>query len=96
MAEAFRGLPRYLYANGIRKEIFSFELHGRFILLIYYLRRHCRSQLLRSNTGIVSSNPIQDMDVCLRLFCICVALCRYGLIARPRSLTNYQKIKKRY
>jgi hypothetical protein len=26
----------------------------------------------RSNTGIVGSNPIQDMDVCLRLFCVCV------------------------
>jgi hypothetical protein len=26
----------------------------------------------RSNTGIVGSNSIQDMDVCLRLFCVCV------------------------
>jgi hypothetical protein len=30
----------------------------------------------RSNSGIVSSNPTQGMDVCLRLFCVCAALCR--------------------
>jgi hypothetical protein len=30
----------------------------------------------RSNTGIVGSNPTQGMDVCLRLFCVCVVLCR--------------------
>jgi hypothetical protein len=29
----------------------------------------------RSNTGIVGSNPTQGMDVCVRLFCFCVALC---------------------
>jgi hypothetical protein len=26
----------------------------------------------RLNTGIVGSNPIQSMDVCLHLFCVCV------------------------
>jgi hypothetical protein len=26
----------------------------------------------RSNAGIVGSNPTRDMDVCLRLFCVCV------------------------
>jgi hypothetical protein len=30
---------------------------------------------LRSNTGVVGSNPTQDMDVPLRLFCVCVVLC---------------------
>jgi hypothetical protein len=30
---------------------------------------------LRSNSGFVSSNPTQRMDVCVRLFCVCVALC---------------------
>jgi hypothetical protein len=30
----------------------------------------------RSNTGIVGLNPTQGMDVCLRLFCLCVVLCR--------------------
>jgi hypothetical protein len=28
----------------------------------------------RSNTGIVGSNPNQGMDVCVRLFCVCVVL----------------------
>jgi hypothetical protein len=29
----------------------------------------------RLNTGIMRSNPIGGMDVCLRLFCVCVVLC---------------------
>jgi hypothetical protein len=29
----------------------------------------------RSDAGIVCSNPTQGMDVCVRLFCICVVLC---------------------
>jgi hypothetical protein len=29
----------------------------------------------RSNTGIVGSNPTQGMDVCVRLFCVCVVMC---------------------
>jgi hypothetical protein len=29
----------------------------------------------RSNTGIVGSNPTWDMNVCVRLFCVCVVLC---------------------
>jgi hypothetical protein len=29
----------------------------------------------RSNAGIVDSNPTQDMDVCVRLFCVYVVLC---------------------
>jgi hypothetical protein len=28
----------------------------------------------RSNAGIVCSNPTQDMDVCVRLFGVCVIL----------------------
>jgi hypothetical protein len=28
----------------------------------------------RSNTGIMGSNPIWDMDVCVRLFCVCAVL----------------------
>jgi hypothetical protein len=27
-----------------------------------------------SNTGVVDSNPTGDMDVCVRLFCVCVVL----------------------
>jgi hypothetical protein len=42
-----------------------------------------------SNTGIVGSNPIQGMDVCLRLFFVCVRsrLCD-GLIPCPWSPTD--------
>jgi hypothetical protein len=29
----------------------------------------------RLNTGIVGSNPTRDMDICVRLFCVCVVLC---------------------
>jgi hypothetical protein len=29
----------------------------------------------RSNTGIVVSDPIQDMDVCVGVFCVYVVLC---------------------
>jgi hypothetical protein len=41
-----------------------------------------------SSTGIVGSNPTRrGMDVCLRLFCVCVVLCRWqiwvGLIPSP-------------
>jgi hypothetical protein len=28
----------------------------------------------RSNTGILGSNPTRGMDVCARLFCVCVVL----------------------
>jgi hypothetical protein len=29
----------------------------------------------RSNAGIVGSNPTRGIDVCVRLFCVCVVLC---------------------
>jgi hypothetical protein len=52
-----------------------------------------RAVFARLNTGIVGSNPARGMDVCLRLFCVCVVLCRYrpcdGLITRSRSPTNH-------
>jgi hypothetical protein len=37
----------------------------------------------RSNTGVVSSNPTQGMDVCVRLFCVCVVLCVGSGLPRP-------------
>jgi hypothetical protein len=33
----------------------------------------------RSKIGVVGSNPIRDMGVCLRPFCVCVILCRYRI-----------------
>jgi hypothetical protein len=54
-------------------------------------RSEARNGFPRSNTGIVSLNPSQGMDVCLRLFCVCAVLYRQrpydGLILRPRSAT---------
>jgi hypothetical protein len=49
--------------------------------------------IAHSNTGIISSNPAQGMDVYVRLFCVCVVLCvgsslATGLIPHPRSPTN--------
>jgi hypothetical protein len=34
-----------------------------------------RTVFARSNAGIVGSNPTQFMDVCVRLFCVCVVPC---------------------
>jgi hypothetical protein len=34
-----------------------------------------RNVSVHLNTGIMGSNPMQGMDVCLRLLCVCVALC---------------------
>jgi hypothetical protein len=53
----------------------------------------------RSNTGIVGSNPTRGMDVCVRLFCVCVALyvgsgLVTGLIPHPRSPPDCVQIKK--
>jgi hypothetical protein len=47
----------------------------------------------RSNTGIVVLNSTPSMDVCVRLFCVCVFyVCRYRLcdrlIPRPSSPTG--------
>jgi hypothetical protein len=51
----------------------------------------------RSNTGIVVSNPAQGMDVCLRLFCVCVVLCRsrpcVGQIPCSRSPTDCLRLR---
>jgi hypothetical protein len=30
---------------------------------------------VRSNVGVVGSNPTQGMDICVHLFCVCVVLC---------------------
>jgi hypothetical protein len=47
----------------------------------------------RLNAVIVGSNPIQGMDICMRLFCVCVVLLvgtglATGLIPRQRSSTD--------
>jgi hypothetical protein len=39
----------------------------------------------RSNIGVVGSNPTQGMDVCVRLFCVCVVLCVGSGLTTGRS-----------
>jgi hypothetical protein len=41
-----------------------------------------------SNAGIVGSNSTQGMDVCVRLFCVCVLLCVGGGFAMGWSLVQ--------
>jgi hypothetical protein len=51
------------------------------------------------NTGILVSNPTQSMDVCVRLFCVCVVMCvGSGLVTGwspvQGVLPNVYRIKK--
>jgi hypothetical protein len=39
----------------------------------------------RSNTEIVGSHPTRGMDVCVRLFCVCVVLCICSGLEMGRS-----------
>jgi hypothetical protein len=42
----------------------------------------------RSDAGIVDSNPTQGMDVCVRLFCVCIVLCVGSGLATGWSLVQ--------
>jgi hypothetical protein len=42
----------------------------------------------RSNSGIVGSNHTRGMDVCVRLFCVCVDLCEGSGLATVWSLVR--------
>jgi hypothetical protein len=44
-------------------------------------RSEAKTVFARSNAGIMGSNPTQGIDVCVRLFCVCVVLCVGGGIA---------------
>jgi hypothetical protein len=46
------------------------------VLLIFYSAKVSLYVFARLNTGIVGSNPARGMDVCMRLFGVCVVLCR--------------------
>jgi hypothetical protein len=48
---------------------------GRILPITVAARSKARTVFARSNAGIVASNPTQGMDVCVRLFCVCVVLC---------------------
>jgi hypothetical protein len=53
----------------------------------------------RSNTGIVGSNPTQSMDICVRLFFICIVLCVGSCWSSvqgvPPTVYKIKKLKKR-
>jgi hypothetical protein len=54
----------------------TFCVTQKFIALIRVAALYKASSVFpRSNTGIVGSNSTGDMDVCVRLFCVCVVLC---------------------
>jgi hypothetical protein len=46
-----------------------------------------------SKAGIVGSNPTQGMDVCVRLFCLCVVLC-VGRRSPTDLVQDYETEKK--
>jgi hypothetical protein len=61
--------------------------------LVHKLRSKAWTTCARSNSGIVGSNSIRSMDVCMRLLCVCGVLCvgsglAAGLIPHPRSPTD--------
>jgi hypothetical protein len=62
------------------------------IHIVMVSRSMARTVIGRSNTRIFGSNPKQGINVCVRLFCACVVLCRHspcdGLIPRPGSPTK--------
>jgi hypothetical protein len=46
----------------------------------------------------VGSNPTQGMDICVRLFCVCVVLCVLAALRRadPPSKESYRLCNKDY
>jgi hypothetical protein len=57
-------------------------------------RSKTRTVFARSNTGVVGSNPTRGMDVCVRLFCVCLLLCVVAALPRPDPLSkeSYQYV----
>jgi hypothetical protein len=51
------------------------KVRGKILPITVGARSKALTVFARSNTGIVSSNPTGGMDVCVRLFYVCVVLC---------------------
>jgi hypothetical protein len=51
-------------------------------------RSKARTVFATSNAGSVGSNPTRSMDVCVRLFCVCVVLCVGSGLAMGSSLVQ--------
>jgi hypothetical protein len=83
--QPFRSKRKYLTPDlGILSSHFEcFECRGPRLNVSYgtdspitvATRSKAGTLFARSNTGIVGSNPIRDIDVCPGLFCVCVVLC---------------------
>jgi hypothetical protein len=55
-------------------EVYFTYLHSA-VRITVASRSKARTIFVRSNTGIMGSNPTRGMDVCVRLFRVCVVLC---------------------
>jgi hypothetical protein len=68
-----KGLESHWWRNEGMNEWMYEIIHGRPITGA--ARSKAWTVFARLNAGIVSSNPIYGMCVCVRLFCVCVVLC---------------------
>jgi hypothetical protein len=60
-------------------------------------RSKARPVFVRSEAVIVGSNTAQGVDVCVRLFCVCVVLCVHSGLAMdlyPLSKESYRLCRK--
>jgi hypothetical protein len=62
------------------------------LLILKTVRSKTLPIFARSNVEILGSNPNQGIDVFVRSFCVCVALCVGSRIAtsRPQSNESYR------
>jgi hypothetical protein len=51
------------------------KTYRKFSLITVAVRYKVWTLFARLKAGIVGSNPTQDMDICVHLFCVCIALC---------------------
>jgi hypothetical protein len=48
------------------------DMYGSVLYVYWYVDCEVILKIVRSDTGILGSNPTQGLDVCVRLFCVCV------------------------
>jgi hypothetical protein len=76
-------LPRKIISssNTLFRKIGSRLIFGLFSISLSITVAARSKAFSRSNTGIVSSNHTRCMDVCVRLFYVCVVLCVGSVLA---------------
>jgi hypothetical protein len=52
-----------------------YKMESKIVPITVAARSKAWTALARSNTGNVGYNSTQGMDVCVRLFCVCIVLC---------------------